>query len=80
VRPDHDGLIVDPCIPEDWPGFRVTRRFRGATYVIEVKNPDHVSRGVRQVTVDGKPLKGNVLPIFGDGKVHIVSVTLGAKK
>jgi len=79
VRPDHDGLIVDPRIPKEWLGFKVTRRFRGATYVIEVKNPDHVCCGVRQVTVDREPLDGNLLPIFGDGKSHQVSVLMGAK-
>jgi cellobiose phosphorylase len=79
VRADHDGLIVDPCIPKEWQGFKVTRRFRGATYVIEVNNPDHVCYGIRQVTVDGKPIEGNLLPIFGDGKVHQVSVLMGIK-
>lgn len=79
VRSDHDGLIVNPCIPETWPGFKVTRRFRGATYVIEVKNPDHVCTGVRQMTVDGKTVEGNILPIFGDGAIHQVCVILGTK-
>ncbi|MCD6247882.1 MAG: glycosyl transferase family 36 [Hadesarchaea archaeon] len=77
VRPSHEGLVVDPCIPKGWSGFRVTRCFRGATYDIEVRNPDGVSRGVRSVTVDGKPLEGNVLPIFDDGKVHKVVVIMG---
>jgi len=79
VRGDHDGLIIDPCIPKEWSGFKVTRRFRGATYVIEVENPDHVCRGVRRVTVDGRPLEGNLLPIFGDGKSHQVCVLMGTK-
>ena len=56
---DHDGLVVDPCIPSTWDGFSVTRKFRGATYVITVHNPDHVCRGVKQVTVDGQPIAGN---------------------
>src|SRR5690554_3449049 len=41
IRPDYDGLIIDPCIPSDWNGFTVTRKFRGATYRITVKNPSH---------------------------------------
>jgi len=79
VRPDYDGLIVDPCIPKKWSGFKVTRQFRNATYVIEVKNPNHVCYGVRQVTVDGKLIKGNLLPVFGDGKTHHVSVLMGTR-
>ncbi len=37
IRPEHDGLRVDPCVPSDWDGFRVVRRFRGATYDITVR-------------------------------------------
>ena len=77
VRPDYDGLVVDPCIPTDWTGFNLTRKFRGATYQIEVKNPAKVSKGVKTLVVDGKTIAGNIVPIFGDGKVHKVEVVLG---
>jgi len=80
VRADHDGLTVDPCIPKDWSKFKVTRRFRGATYDIEVKNPNRVCHGVQQVTVDNKPIEGNKLPIFNDGNTHHVSVLMGTKQ
>ena len=36
IRPEHDGLRVEPVIPGSWTGFRATRRFRGTTYDIEV--------------------------------------------
>jgi len=77
IKPDWDGLKIDPCIPHDWDGYQVSRRFRGATYQIDIQNPDHVCRGVKKVTVDGKAIEGNVLPVFGDGKAHQVTVTLG---
>ncbi len=77
MKPDWDGLKVDPCIPHGWDGYRISRRFRGATYDIAIENPEHVCRGVKAVTVDGKPIQSNVLPVFGDGKVHEVKVTLG---
>ena len=77
VKPDWDGLKIDPCIPHDWDGYQISRRFRGATYAIDIQNPSHVCRGVKSVTVDGKAIEGNVLPVFGDGKTHRVTVTLG---
>jgi cellobiose phosphorylase len=46
-------------------------------YDIEIRNPQHVCRGVKEVTVDGKKIEGNVLPVFGDGKTHAVEVVLG---
>jgi len=76
IRPDYDGLQIDPCIPTAWEGFTATRRFRGATYRITVSNPDHVSKGVRGMTVDGAPVAGNVVPVFTGGE-HTVEVTLG---
>ena len=78
IRTQVDGLLIDPSIPAEWPGFRVTRRFRGAVYEIEVENPDHVSRGVRSLTLDGSPLAGNRVPALADGGKHQVRVVLGA--
>ena len=77
VKPDWDGLRIDPCIPHDWDGYQVSRRFRGAIYDIDIQNPGHVCRGVKKVTLDGKEIAGNVLPVLGDGKRHQVTVTLG---
>lgn len=77
IRPQEDGLLVDPSIPAHWPGFKVTRRFRGATYVIEVDNPQRVSRGVASVAVDGRPHESNLIPVFADGGVHRVQIVLG---
>lgn len=76
IRPEYDGLRVDPCIPASWEGFEVSRKFRGATYHIRVSNPDGVCKGVRSVLVDGHPYAGTLLPVFGDGDVHMVEVTL----
>jgi cellobiose phosphorylase len=53
------------------------RKFRGATYQIEVRNPKKVSKGVVAVTVDGKAIAGNVLPILPAGTVAEVVVELG---
>lgn len=77
IQPDFDGLKVEPCIPQAWDGFTITRVFRGDTYVIKVSNPAHVSKGVKSVTLDGKAVDGNVLPPVGDGGTHQVEVVLG---
>jgi cellobiose phosphorylase len=77
IRPTYDGLQIDPCIPEAWDGFRASRVFRGTTYEIEVKNPDHVCKGVQSIHVDGKEIEGNVLPVLCDGKAHRIQVSMG---
>lgn len=77
VRPDYDGLIVSPAIPKEWDGFKVKRVFRGATYEIEVKNPNHVESGVKSLIVDGKAIEGNLVPTAPSGTTVKVEVTLG---
>lgn len=77
IRPHYNGLEIDPCIPANWPGFKVARVFRGATYHIEVLNPDGVSKGVREITVDGRPAEGRFVPADESGGEHRVVVTLG---
>jgi cellobiose phosphorylase len=77
IRPEYDALVVDPCIPKTWDGFRVTRIFRGVTYHIEVTNPDHVSKGVKSITMDGGAVSGNRLPILNAGSEHKVRVVMG---
>jgi cellobiose phosphorylase len=77
IRPDYDGLIIDPCIPKDWKGFKITRKFRGAKYFIEVTNPNGKSKGIKEVIVDGKTVASNIIPLFAKGTEHKVKVILG---
>lgn len=77
IQADFNGLKVDPCIPAAWDGFEITRVFRGDTYVIKISNPDHVSKGVKSITLNGTPVEGNVIPPVGDSGIHEVVVVLG---
>lgn len=77
IRPQYNGLLIDPCIPNEWNGFKVDRKFRGNFYKIEVKNPNKVSYSVKEILVDGKKITGNLVPIFKDKKIHNVIVIMG---
>lgn len=76
IRPDYDGLLVDPCIPPEWGSFNVRRRFRGAFYNIEVMNPERKSKGVWEITVDGRKVDSCILPVFPEGTEHYVKIKL----
>jgi cellobiose phosphorylase len=76
VRPTFEGLLVDPCVPESWERWTVTRRFRGAVYEIEISNLKHVQTGRVSLTLDGEALDGNVLPTLSDGRTHQARATL----
>jgi len=77
VRPELDGLRLDPCIPQTWPGFKLTRVFRGRTLKIEVKNPAGVCRGVKSLAVGGKPVAGNFIPLAQLTDGVRIAATLG---
>jgi cellobiose phosphorylase len=76
ILPVYEGLMINPCIPKAWKQFKVTRKFRGVTYTITIKNPEGVCRGVKKITIDGVEIKGNVIP--PQKKDAVVEVTLGA--
>ena len=77
IRPDYNGLVVDPCIPASLDGFSAKRDFRGVTYHITVKNPNGAEKGVASMTVDGTPVEGNMIPFDGSKKEVQVEVVMG---
>ena len=77
IRPDYDGLVIDPCIPSTLDGFTAKRDFRGATYHITVKNPNGAQKGVKSMTVDGVAVTGNMIPYDKTKKEVHVEVVMG---
>ena len=76
IRPEYDGLRVEPCVPHDWDGFKITRIFRNDTFNISINNPKHISKGKVQITLDGKLIAGSIIPSIGDGLEHKVEVEI----
>jgi cellobiose phosphorylase len=76
IQPEYEGLRIEPCIPHDWPAYSVTRKFRGATYRIKVRNPEQKNRGVHKMLVNGQLIKGNLLPLAREGTEVEVEILL----
>ena len=64
-------------VPADFGDFTITRRFRGAVYHIEVKNPGHLEKGVSSLIVDGETIEGNVVPFVEGKKEYHVTAVMG---
>ena len=77
IRADFEGMIIDPCIPSDWDGFQVKRRYFGDVYNIIVRNPQHVEKGIKQIKLDDILLEKNIIKPIKDGKTHKVEVIMG---
>jgi cellobiose phosphorylase len=76
IRPEFKGLRIAPVIPDDWQGFTAHRIFRDVDYEINVKR---VGPGnTVKISVDGKPVEGNILPLPAEGdRQMIVDVRIG---
>lgn len=77
IRPEYNGLRVDPCIPADWPGFKVERTFRGKHFTIEVRNGQAVQKGVESLLLNGEKLESNVIPLEKMQPDNTVIVEMG---
>lgn len=75
IRPGMESLCIDPCIPKEWDGFSAVRKWRGVTYHITVTNPEHVSKGVKEIFADGEPAEK--IPVFAPGTEHEIKVIMG---
>jgi len=63
IRPEFNGLRIDPCIPKKWKSFKITRTFRNKIFYIHVKNPNGLSKGIKELTVNGKKIDGNLISL-----------------
>ncbi len=58
---------MSPCLPAEVPEFTVTRRCRGATYLVHVRNSGRGGRA--RLSVDGRPQDGEIVPWARPGAV-----------
>jgi len=77
-------LVLRPCVPDDWPGFRIDYRVpgTGSHYAVAVRNRSGCAARVVAVRADGaalEPVAGAaVVPLAADGARHEVEVELGS--
>jgi N,N'-diacetylchitobiose phosphorylase len=62
VRPEYNGLLIDPCVPSEWKQFSVSRRFRKKEINISFENKNGVQKGVKKIIVNGTAIQGNLIP------------------
>jgi cyclic beta-1,2-glucan synthetase len=71
-------LIIDPCVPRAWPGFELTFRYHSSVYEIRVSNPNSVSTGVVELSLDDNTLAADSeVDLVDDGATHHVRVVMG---
>ena len=75
----YAGLSINPCVPGEWKTFSAYRKFRGSGFSVTYLNPCGVEKGVNRITVNGKEIKGSIIPaMYYDGREYSVEVLMGA--
>ena len=77
VYPTHTGLSINPCVPEGFGDFSLTRSFREGIYNIKVTNPNGVQKGVASLIVDGQKVDGLIIPYVAGKTEYNVEVVMG---
>lgn len=79
LRLEADKLHLAPCLPTDWPGFKIHYRYHETVYHIAVSQagiPDPGQGGTMRVTVDGVERLDNIIPMVDDRQEHAVEVII----
>ena len=77
MRPNAEGLVIDPAIPSEWESYTVEKVFRGKQLNMTFNNPSHAESGVASIVLNGKKLEGNFIPASALEDENEVVVTLG---
>jgi cellobiose phosphorylase len=76
LRPDYDGLRIEPVLPAGWAGFTARRTYRGVQYEIEVHRRG--AGNAVQLRVDGQAVSGTLVPLPDKAVTRVkVDVTIG---
>lgn len=79
-------LVLNPCIPDDWPGFSLRWRRPGGTTIweIEVDNSDGDGLGIQSARHDGIPARVEAgsarIELVDDGRTHRIELKTGASR
>ncbi|SER82231.1 GH36-type glycosyl hydrolase domain-containing protein [Salipaludibacillus aurantiacus] len=80
IRRRGEKLVIDPCIPEEWPGYSFTYAYGASQYDVEVVNKNSCGNMVRRLIINGEQKStGDTLfevPLNDDGRMHKVKVYL----
>lgn len=73
IKPEIDGLKIEPCLSKEFKQVQVTRIFRDAKYNIHILNDGSKEKGLY---VDGHLIEGNIIPFNKDKKVYEVELSI----
>jgi cellobiose phosphorylase len=77
VNLEGDQLRLTPSLPRTWNTFTLHYRYRQTLYHIRITRTPGVPPGGRQLSLDGRAIAGNLLPLLDDHLDHSVEMQVG---
>ncbi len=77
VRPEYEGITIDPCLPSEWDNLKITRNFRGKILNIDIRNPKRIQKGVGLLTLNGVAQKENYISLDNLKDVNSIEIIMG---
>lgn len=74
VRPEVEGLRIDPCLPSEWTEASMERAYRGGKLAISIRKTKGISKGKTKVFLDDQELPDNLIrpdQVKGDHQVRV---------
>ena len=74
LRREGANLVMDPCIPRDWPGFEAIVSLEGCRYEISLVSAGLRCRGIQRALLDDRPLlcdEGTIRVRLETGEHHL---------
>ncbi|MCR4718643.1 MAG: hypothetical protein K5768_03330 [Firmicutes bacterium] len=62
IRSELEGLVIDPCVPNAWDKFSVSREYQGKRINITFENPNGANKGVTRLKIQDRFTDGNFIP------------------
>jgi cellobiose phosphorylase len=62
IKPEWEGLKIDPCLPSDWKKVSIKRVFRGKKYNFQIFKSKGSCTGVERILLNGTELGSNLIP------------------
>jgi len=76
LRLEGDRLRIEPCLPADWDGFKLSYRYRETRYTLVVTQQASETDSEPRVTLDGVQQADLTIPLIDDRRQHAVEVML----
>ena len=71
IKKIKDSLMICPCIPKEWESYIVEYKYKEASYIINVYNPEHKNTGIKTIYLDNDKQEKNTVKLEKSGEHRI---------